>query len=140
MYLYLKAFHIIIVIAWIASLLIYPRYKLHQISGVKDGELFNAMQKASARLRSIILTPSLLLAWASGISLLASNPDLMSQGWIHAKLAILLGLSGLHGYFIAIGKKIDAGTYSNTRSLKLLNEAPFVIMIVIVVLAVTKPF
>lgn len=141
LYLWVKALHIIFVIALMAGLLIYPRYKLHQLKAEPGDKLFDTMQDASGRLRKIILNPSLILVWALGLTMLYLNPSLLSQGWMHTKLLLVLILSGLHGYFISIGKKIDRGDAApSAKTLKMLNEVPFLIMIGVVLLAVLKPF
>jgi len=141
LYLWIKAIHIIFVIALMAGLLIYPRYKLHQLSSKPGDELFETMKEASNRLRKIILNPALVLVWVLGLIMLYLNQNLLSQGWMHTKLLLVLILSGLHGYFISIGKKIDRGDVAPTsKTLKMLNEVPFLIMIVVVILAVGKPF
>ena len=141
LYLWIKAAHVIFVIALMAGLLIYPRYKLHQLSSKPGDELFETMREASDRLRKIILNPSLIIVWVLGLTMLYLNQGLLSQGWMHVKLALVLILSGLHGYFISIGKKIDRGDVAPTsRTLKMLNEVPFLIMIFVVILAVGKPF
>ena len=141
LYIWVKAAHIIFVIALMAGLLIYPRYKLHQIKSKPGDELFETMREASERLRKIILNPALILVWVLGISMLVLNPSLLGMGWMHVKLVLVLILSGMHGYFISIGKKIDRGDMAPTaKTLKMLNEAPFIIMIGVVFLAVVKPF
>ncbi len=140
-YLVVKSAHLVFVIAWMAALLIYPRYKIHQLSGAAGGELALAMAEASTRLRKIIMTPSLILVWGLGLTMIALNPALLSQGWMHAKLGLLLAMTGLHGWFVAMGRKVDKGTPDlSAATLRLINEIPFLLMIVIVVLAVTKPF
>lgn len=141
LYLWVQAFHIIFVIALMAGLLIYPRYKLHQIKSQPGEPLFETMKDASNRLRRIILNPSLLIVWGLGITMLVMNQSLLSMGWMHTKLFLVLILSGLHGYFISLGKKIDRGEVAaTTKTLKMLNEVPFLIMIFVVLLAVLKPF
>ena len=141
LYLWIKAAHIIFVIALMAGLLIYPRYKLHQLASRPGDELFETMKNASNRLRKIILNPALILVWLLGLTMLYLNQGLLSQGWMHTKLVLVLILSGLHGYFISIGKKIDRGDVApTTKTLKMLNEVPFLIMIGVVILAVGKPF
>ena len=141
LYLWVKAFHIIFVIALMAGLLIYPRYKLHQLSSKPGDELFETMKEASNRLRKIILNPSLIIVWILGITMLVMNQSLLTAGWMHTKLLLVLILSGLHGYFISIGKKIDRGDVATTaKTMKMLNEVPFLIMIGVVILAVVKPF
>lgn len=141
LYLWIKATHIIFVIALMAGLLIYPRYKLHQLKSKPGEELFETMKDASDRLRRIILNPALMLVWVLGLTMLYLNQGLLSQGWMQTKLVLVLILSGLHGYFISIGKKIDRGEVAPTaKTLKMLNEVPFLIMIGVVILAVGKPF
>ena len=141
LYLWIKAAHIIFVIALMAGLLIYPRYKLHQLKSKPGDELFETMMDASNRLRKIILNPALILVWVLGITMIVLNQSLLSQGWMHTKLLLVLILSGLHGYFISMGKKIDRGEAApNAKTLKMLNEVPFLIMIGVVILAVGKPF
>ena len=141
LYLWVKAFHIIFVVALMAGLLIYPRYKLHQLSSNPGDELFETMKEASNRLRKIILNPALIIVWVLGITMLVLNQSSLSVGWMHVKLLLVLILSGLHGYFISIGKKIDRGDVAPTaKTMKMLNEVPFLIMIAVVILAVVKPF
>lgn len=140
-YFWVKSFHLIFVVAWIAGLLIFPRYKLHQVKAQPGEALFETMKEASAKLRKIVLTPSMILVWVLGIALLVMQPNWLSQGWMHFKLLLVLGLSGLHGYFVAMGRKIDNGDSTvSAKTLKMLNEVPFVIMAVIVILVIVKPF
>ena len=130
------------VVAWIASMLIYPRYKIHQLASVPGEPLFDTMAEASNRLRRIIMSPSIVLVWLLGVGMLITNPALLNGGWIYLKIALVLVLSGVHGYFVALGKRIDAGDVdqSVSRRLRLLNEVPFLLMIVIVILVVLRPF
>ena len=73
--------------------------------------------------------------------MLVLNQSLLSLGWMQVKLLLVVILSGLHGYFISIGKKIDRGDVAPTaKTMKVLNEVPFLIMIGVVILAVVKPF
>ena len=72
MYLWVKAFHIIAMVAWMASLLIYPRYKLHQAKSKPGDSLFDTMQTASKQLRSIIMIPSMIATWVLGCLLYTS--------------------------------------------------------------------
>jgi len=141
MYLWVKAFHIIFVIALMGGLLIYPRYKLHQIRSAPGDQLFETMKEASNKLRVIILNPALIIVWVFGLTMLYLNPALLSLPWMHVKLGLVVGLSGLHGYFISIGKKIDRGeTPISEKRLKQINELPFVLMIAVVIMAVVEPF
>lgn len=140
-YFWLKSFHLIFVIAWVAAMLIFPRYKLHQIKAAPGDQLFETMKDASAKLRKIVLTPSMLLVWVLGLALVALEPSWFSQGWFHVKLLLVLAMTGLHGYFVAMGRKIDNGDISvSAKRLKMMNEVPFVLMAVIVILVIVKPF
>ena len=141
LYLWVKALHIIFVVSLMASLLVYPRYKIHQLSSQPGEPLYEAMKKASYQLRMIIMNPSLILVWVFGLAMLWMNQDLLSQGWLHAKLVLVLILSGMHGYFVRLGKKVDLGGDGvSARQLRMLNEVPFLLMIVIVILVAVKPF
>lgn len=144
-YLWLKAGHVVFVIALMAGLLVYPRYKIHQLSSAPGEPLFDRMQTSSNQLRRIILNPSLVLTWVFGIAMLfvdwQRGGQLYLEGWFHAKLVLVLVISGLHGYFIGLGKKVDrvAGTVDAKR-LRMMNEVPFLLLIGVVVLVIVKPF
>jgi protoporphyrinogen IX oxidase len=140
-YLWVKSAHIIFVIALMAGLLIFPRYKIHQLSSRPGEPLFETMKDASARLKRIILTPSLLLVWGLGIWMLVLNPDLLSQGWMHVKLALVAVITAVHAYFMVLGKKVDAvsGTVQ-AKTLRMLNEVPFILMIGVVIMVIVRPF
>lgn len=140
LYLSVKAAHLIFVIAFMAAMLIYPRYKLHQLSSKPGDELFETMKSASNKLRMIILNPSVILVWLLGIAMMFMNPALLSLGWFHVKLLFVILLTGLHGYFITMGKKIDRGETLPAKRLKMLNEVPFLLMIVVVVMVIVRPF
>lgn len=141
LYLWVKAAHLIFVIALMAGLLVYPRYKIHQLSSQPGEPLFETMKDASNRLKNIILNPSIILVWILGLWMLYLNPALLEQGWMHAKLALVLAISGLHGYFISLGKKVDRVTGTvHAKRLRLLNEVPFLLMIGVVILVIVKPF
>ncbi|MEM7493537.1 MAG: CopD family protein [Pseudomonadota bacterium] len=142
-YFWLKATHLVFMVAWMSAMVIYPRYKLHQIKSVPGEPLYETMKEASNRLRHIIMTPSILLTWAAGLGMIALNPIIITgpgSGWLHLKLVIVLIISGLHGYFVSLGKKIDRGAYPSSKQLKMVNELPFVMMIFVIFLAVLKPF
>jgi protoporphyrinogen IX oxidase len=140
-YPWVKSAHVVFVVALMAGLLIYPRYKIHQLSSRPGEPLFETMKDASTRLRRVILNPSLLLVWIFGIWMLFLNPALLSESWMHAKLLLVLAISGLHGYFITLGKRVDAVTGKvQARTLRMLNEIPFLLMIGVVILVIVRPF
>jgi protoporphyrinogen IX oxidase len=141
LYLWVKSAHVVFVIALMAGLLIYPRYKIHQLSSRPGEALFETMRDASARLKRIILNPSLVLVWVLGLWMLYLNPNLLSHGWMHAKLVLVLAISGLYGYFVMLGKRVDAVTGTvEAKQLRMLNEVPFILMIGAVILVIVRPF
>ena len=141
LYNWVKAAHIIFVVALMASLLIYPRYKIHQLSSTPGEVLFETMKDAANRLRVTIMNPSLVLVWLFGVTMLWLNPALLGMPWMHVKLLLVLILSGLHGYFIGLGRKIDKGDRPmSARRLRMVNEVPFILLIGIVLLVIVRPF
>ena len=142
MYLYLKAFHIIAIIAWMAGLLYLPRlfvYHAQSKVGSEQSETFKVMEK---RLLRYITTPAMLAAWALGLALAFSGLiDWSKDGWFHAKLFLVLLLSAYHGA-LAIWTK-DFALDRNRRSARfyrIANEVPTLLMILIVILVVVRPF
>lgn len=144
-YNWLKSGHIIFVVSLMAGLLVYPRYKIHQLSSQPGEPLFETMKKSAGQLRMIILNPSLILVWVFGLGMVYVDWQrgglLYLEGWFHAKLLLVIILSGLHGYFIGLGKKVDRVTGTvQAKTLRMLNEIPFLLMIAIVILVIVKPF
>lgn len=141
-YNWLRGLHIIFVIAWMAAFVMLPRLYAYQTGAVKGGELDQKMTVAAGNLIRIIFTPSLIAVWALGLLLIAAyHPSWTQEGWLHLKLALVLALSGLHGWLIAQGRKLAAGERPYSEKFwRLLNEAPFLVAIAVVLLATLKPF
>ncbi|WP_373489722.1 CopD family protein [Parasphingorhabdus sp.] len=140
LYLWLKAAHIIFVIFWMAGLFMMPRFFVyHQECAVGSDEDRKWIDR-EAKLRKIILNPSLIITWLLGL-LLAYNISAFSDGWLHAKLFVVLLLSGYHGWMIGYGKKLARGERTMTdKSLRLINEVPGIAAALIVILVIIKPF
>lgn len=139
-YAWLKAAHVIFVIFWIAGLFMLPRfYVYHQEAAPGSPEEAKWVER-EGKLRRIILLPSILLVWALGLAL-AVTTGAFAQGWLHAKLALVLLLSAYHGWLVGYGRKLAAGRRDlSGRSLRIANEVPGVAAAIIVILAVVKPF
>lgn len=139
-YYWLKAGHLIFVIFWMAGLFMMPRFFVyHQEAPAGSDEAARWVERES-RLLKIILTPSLVVVWLLGLTLVVTTGAL-TQGWFHAKLVLVLALSGYHGWMSAYAKKLARGDYAlSGRKLRLLNEVPGLAAALIVVLAVIKPF
>lgn len=142
-YPWVKAAHIIFVIYWMAGLFLLPRYLVHHQDALGTPEAA-AWVEREAKLLRIILQPSIGLAWILGV-LLALNHGLLDGfsglGWLHAKLLLVIGLSGYQGWMTGYSKRLAGGEARlATRTLRLLNEVPPIAVILIVVLVVVKPF
>ncbi|GAA0736754.1 CopD family protein [Sphingomonas japonica] len=143
-YLWVKAAHVIFVIFWMAGLFILPRYLVHHQEGLGDPAEAARWVEREGKLRRIILTPALIAVWGIGL-VLAANLGLFGGGeglgWLHAKLLLVLLLSGYHGWSVGYSKRLARGeaTVAN-RTLRMLNEIPALGVTLIVILAVVRPF
>ena len=140
LYLWLKAAHLIFVIFWMAGLFMMPRFFVYHQETAVGSEEDGKWIEREGKLRKIILNPSLIIVWVVGL-LLAYNIGAFGQGWFHAKLLMVLALSGYHGWMIAYSKKLARGERSMTdKKLRLVNEVPGIAAAVIVILVIIKPF
>jgi putative membrane protein len=140
LYLWLKAGHIIFVIFWIAGLFMLPRFFVYHQEAAPGSPEAAAWVERERRLLRIILLPSIIAVWAFGIAL-ATATDAWSEGWLSAKLLLVLVLSAYHGWLSAYAKKLAKDERPlDTRKLRMLNEVPGVVVAIIVVLVVVKPF
>jgi len=139
-YFWLKAAHIIFVIFWMAGLFMLPRYFIYHQECPADSPQNAVWIDRERKLLKIILTPSLVVVWIVGL-LLAWHTGAFSQGWFHAKFALVLLLSGFHGWLASYAKQLARGERRVTgRTLRMLNEIPGVAAAVIVILVVIRPF
>lgn len=143
-WLWVKAAHIIFVIFWMAGLFILPRYLVHHQEALGDPVQAKAWADREAKLRRVILVPSMAVVWILGIAL-AANLGLFEGGaglgWLHAKLLLVILLSGYHGWAVSYSKRLAAGQGNlSPRRLRMLNELPAIFVALIVILAVVRPF
>jgi putative membrane protein len=137
---WVKAVHVIAVISWMAGMLYLPRlfvYHAEAGAGTAQSETFKVMER---RLLTLIINPAMILTWVLGLWL-AWQGGWFTAGWFHVKLALVLALSGAHGYFSAATRAFaeDRNTRS-TRHWRMMNEVPAVLMIGIVIMVIVKPF
>lgn len=140
LYLWIKALHVIAVISWMAGMLYLPRlfvYHSEVPAGSPQSETFKVMER---RLLRAIINPAMVAAWVFGIWLAWSGFGLMG-GWLHAKLALVVILSGVHGYLSrAVRLFSEDRNTKPSRHWRIVNEVPTVLMIGIVILVIVKPF
>jgi putative membrane protein len=141
-YLWMKTLHILALIAWMAGMLYLPRlfvYHAEAGAGTPQSETFKVMER---RLLKAIINPAMIVTWVAGLWLAIKGGWFSGgNGWLHAKILLVVLLSGLHGYFSASVRRF--GNDANTRSAKhwrIMNEAPTILLVLIVILVVVKPF
>ena len=141
MYLWLKAFHIIFVVTWFAGLFYMPRLFVYHSTTTDDAgkQRFKIMEH---KLYRIIMNPSMILTLISGIWLLVESWQAYStQGWIWAKIALVVALIGYHHYCLRIIKAFAADKLIHSEKFyRIFNELPALVLIVAVILVVVKPF
>ena len=139
--LWIRAFHVIAVIAWMSGMLYLPRlfvYHTETVPGSAESERFKMME---ARLLRIIINPSMIAVWVFGLLQIYIMGDIWQEHWLQAKLFLVLILSGLHGYFAMTVKKFARDANDKpARFYRILNEIPAVLMILIVILVIVQPF
>jgi putative membrane protein len=139
-YLWVKAAHLTFVIFWLAGLFLLPRfYVYHQETTVGSPE-DRAWIERETRVRSIILTPAMLVVWILGL-MLAFDIGAWGQGWFSAKLVLVVALSAYQGWLGVYGKKLANGERPlSGRAVRLINEIPGIAAALIVVLVIVRPF
>ena len=144
-YPWVKAFHVIAVIAWMAGMLYLPRLFVYHCAAEKgsvQSETFKVMER---RLLRAIIDPAMIATWLLGLWLAWLGPDShwgwFASGWLQAKLVLVLAMSALHGLFARWVKAFaaDANLHSQ-KFYRIINEVPTILLIAIVILAVVKPF
>ena len=140
MYQWLLAFHIIAVIAWMAGMLYLPRlfvYHCEADPGSRQSETFKVMER---RLLKALIHPAMIVHWAIG--LWPARPGGWFAGhWLHLKLALVLGMTGVHGILSKYVREFAADRRrKSAKFFRILNEIPTVLLIGVVILAVVKPF
>jgi len=139
-YLWLKAGHIIFVIFWMAGLFMLPRLFVYHQETAPDSPENDLWVDRERKLLKIILLPSIIIVWVLGLAL-AYTLNAWGEGWLHAKLLLVLGLSGYHGFLASYAKKLARGERPlSGKTLRLLNEVPGIAVALIVVLVIVKPF
>jgi len=140
MYLWLKALHIIAVIAWMAGMLYLPRLFVYHAAATPGSELSETFKTMERRLLNFIMVPAMMTTWLVGILLLLQG-QWLGAGWFHVKFAAVFAMTLLHGLFSHWVNEFQYDRNTHTQKFfRIINEVPTVLLIVIVVLATVKPF
>jgi putative membrane protein len=138
--LWIKALHILVVIAWMAGMLYLPRLFVYHTGVARGSEASETFKVMERRLVKAIMTPAMIFTWLSGLYI-AYGFHYFSAPWLHAKLGLVLLLSGVHGYLAGrVRAFAEDRNDKSQRFYRFINEVPTVLMIGIVILVVVKPF
>lgn len=139
-YPWIKSLHVIAIISWMAGMLYLPRLFIYHSDCDPSSDQARTFSVMESRLMKVIMNPAMVVSWILGLYL-AWQVFEFQGGWLHAKIAAVVALSGVHGYFSKAVKSFGRGEYIRTpRFWRMMNEAPTLLMIIIVVLAIVKPF
>ena len=139
-YPWVLAGHVTFVIFWMAGLFLLPRFYVYHHATTPGSAEDRAWSEREDRVRSIILTPAMLVVWTLGL-LLAVNIGAFQQGWFHAKLALVIALTAYQGWLSVYGKRLASGKRPlENRTLRIMNELPGIAAALIVVLVIVRPF
>lgn len=139
-YLWIKSIHVVAIISWMAGLLYLPRLFIYHCDAPKGSVQSETFKVMEARLLNIIMTPAMVISWVLGLWL-AYQAGYFSAGWFHAKLALTIALSGVHGYFSASVRRFGQDANDKPpRHWRIVNEVPTLLMVAIVILVIVKPF
>lgn len=137
---WIKIGHVVFMVFWLAGLFMLPRQCIYMLDHAPGSEGEAKWAERMAKLRKIILTPSLIIVWVFGL-LLAYALGAFTQGWFHAKLTLVLVLTGYHGWLVAQTKKMARGKRPLTeKQCRMFGEVPGLLLVLIIALVYLKPF
>jgi putative membrane protein len=141
LYLWYKALHLISVIAWMAAMLYLPRIFVYHAE-TKEPQCKDVFKLMEKRLLRYIMTPAMIFSYFFAILLILQDPSYyLKSGWFHTKLLAVFLLSACHGYFAICVKKFAIAQNKNSAKFyRIINEVPTILMIVIIIMVIIKPF
>lgn len=141
-YPWIKALHVISVIAWMAGMFYLPRlFVYHAERGPVGSELDQVFQIMERKLLKMIINPAMIVAWICGLIMLSKGAFDWDAAWSWIKIGSVLAMSAMHGWLVTRQKEFAEGR--NTRSgrvYRLMNEVPTVLMVIIVIAVIVRPF
>ncbi len=142
MYLWLKAFHVISVISWMAVLFYLPRLFVYHVENKEKKEFVEVIKIMEYKLHKFIGIPAFWASILSGIGLLIMNPDIFKTGgWIHLKLTAAVLLAVYYIHLAILRRKLEKEQCSKSgKFFRMYNEIPTILMIIIVIMVIVRPF
>ncbi|HXI86939.1 MAG TPA: protoporphyrinogen oxidase HemJ [Parvularculaceae bacterium] len=140
-YPWIKAFHVIAVIAWIAGMMYLPRLFVYHWRAQKGGEAERNFVVMERRLLKGVINPAMIAVWLLGITMLYANPTLLHAPWLHVKLAAVILISAIHGLYAGAQKRFARGERPRSEKFwRIINEVPFLLVILAVIMVIIRPF
>ena len=141
MILWLKAFHLIFMVAWFAGMFYIFRLFVYHAENRNNPDITALMKVMAGRLYRVIMTPAMIATWVFGIGMLVANPSVLKAPWLWLKLVLVLGFSAYHGYVGTVRRRFEADdVFLSPRECRIRNEIPTLFLIAIILLAVLRPF
>lgn len=141
LYLSFKTLHVIAIISWMAGILYLFRLFVYHTENLSDSSRSAMLKVMERKLYKYITVPAMYVAWIAALVMIALNPGLLKQGWLHAKLLFVLALSVFTLYGGRVMSDLDTGKKSYTsKHLRILNEVPTLLMVAIVIFVIFRPF
>lgn len=133
--------HLIAMVAWFAGLFYIFRLFVYHVKHQTEPSVVATLTTMEHKLLKIIMMPAMLTTWGFGLAMLVLQPFWLKQGWLILKLVGLLGLTAYHLYSIHIHRRMTTGVYPlSEKACRAINEVPTLLLLLIVFLAVIKPF
>ena len=140
MFLWVMALHVMAVISWMAGMLyLYRLYVYH--AEETEQVVMERFQVMERKLLNLITTPAMIVSLLTGITMLALNPAILKQPWMHIKFTALLGMFAVHGIAVKYRRVlVDQPHVKPGKFFRIMNEVPTLLMIIIVIAVIVKPF
>lgn len=141
LYLWVKALHVISMVAWMAGQFYLPRLYVYHVENGLTGPMAETFQVMERRLLRLIMNPAMIATWVFGLWLIYLNQWVLEAGWFHAKLTLVVLMSAFHGMCAKWRRELASGESNKTsRFFRVANEVPTVLLIGIVILVIVQPF
>tara|TARA_E500000318_G_scaffold44677_2_gene42222 strand:- start:84 stop:518 length:435 start_codon:yes stop_codon:yes gene_type:complete len=140
-YEWIKALHVISMVAWMAGMFYLPRLYVYHVGAAVGSELSETLKVMERRLLRAIINPAMISTFIFGIWMLVLVPDYLAEPWMHVKLTCIVLMTGFHGGLSRWRRQFaaDANPHSE-RFYRIANEVPTILLIVIVIMVIVKPF